>query len=92
MENFIIGMLVGLFSGVAISGLFLLAYVQWQSHNRATDISVEEVEGWIDEHDSEMDNTIPLIVLEEPQPSAVGDAEVRRRSEVVKEIDDEFVP
>lgn len=92
MEHFIIGMLVGLFTGTAISGLTLAAYVRWQSHDQDVGNSVEEVEQWIeDEHVSEMDVTVPLVEQEEPKPSTVGDAEVRRRVAVLQEAEDEDV-
>ena len=92
MEYFIIGLLVGLFSGVAVSGLLMLAYIHVQSKESATDVSVEEVDQWIeDEHVSEMDVTIPLVVKEEPKPSTVGDAEVRRRFAVLREVEDKDV-
>lgn len=89
MEHFVIGLLVGLLSGVAISGLVVVAYMYWQSHYSPTCVSVEEMEDWIDaNHQSEMDVTIPLIVIAEPENI---EREIRRRSEVVKEINDEFV-
>ena len=92
MEYFLVGILVGMFIGTGLSGLALWTYRMVQLQERATDVSVEEIDQWIeDEHVSEMDVTIPLIVKEEPKPSAVGDAEVRRRSDVVNEANDQSV-